>query len=66
MLDQKEGERVIKLLKEKELTCRPAEFDNDPQFLNCAGLAVNLATGESRPTVRDDRFMRTTAAGPRK
>ena len=64
MLDTKEGERIIKLLKEKELPCGPGEFDSDPLLLNCWGTAVNLATGESRTATRDDRFLKTTGCRP--
>jgi putative DNA primase/helicase len=66
MLDQKEGERIIKLLKEKELACRPGEFDSDPLLLNCQGIVYDLRTGESRPATRDDRFLKTAGCRPEK
>jgi phage/plasmid-associated DNA primase len=66
MLAGQEGNHIKKLLKEKELGCLLSEFDNDPLLLNCQGLAVNLATGESRPATRDDRFLKTTGFRPEK
>jgi putative DNA primase/helicase len=66
MLDQKEGERIIKLLKEKELPCRAPEFDGDPLLLNCLKDAHDLRTGRSRPATRDDRFLKTTGFRPEK
>jgi putative DNA primase/helicase len=65
MLGQ-EGNYVLKLLKEKELPCLLSEFDNDPLLLNCQGVAVNLATGASRPATRDDRFLKTAGFRPEK
>jgi len=66
MLDQKEGERIIKLLKEKELVCHPPEFDSDPLLLNCLNIVYDIRTGKSRPATRDDRFLKTAGFRPEK
>jgi putative DNA primase/helicase len=66
MMGKKNGQYIIDLLKEKELVCRPEEFDQNPVEINCQGLVVNMETGKRRKAVPADMFMKTAACQPLK
>ncbi len=65
-LDGNKGRRaaLASLSHEQGIVCEPAEFDRLPHMQNCAGIAVDLRTGECRAATPADRFMQSTNCKP--
>jgi putative DNA primase/helicase len=65
-LDGNKGRRAVLagLSHKKDIVCKPTDFDALPYMLNCAGLAMDLRTGECRSTKPADRFMQNTKCRP--
>jgi P4 family phage/plasmid primase-like protien len=58
------GINAVLTLMGDTLNAKHADFDKLPSMLNCAGIAVDLRTGESRPATPADRFTQSTNCRP--
>ncbi|WP_202966342.1 hypothetical protein, partial [Treponema endosymbiont of Eucomonympha sp.] len=58
------GINAVLTLLGDTLYAKHAEFDKLPYMLNCAGIAVDLRTGKSRPATPADRFSQSTNCRP--
>jgi putative DNA primase/helicase len=47
------------------IACKSGDFDAAPDWINCAGLAVNLRTGATRGSRPDDRFTKSAMCRPK-
>jgi putative DNA primase/helicase len=65
ILSAKGVKNIKTLLIDREPLAVAADaFDRSPWMINCRGVAVDLRTGEQRPAVPDDLFMKTAGFKP--